>query len=117
MKKIKFMKDWNNKLALDYFTTIRLGTVENVKYYQESVGNEFGVVLKGKEVQQANLITATTYKLNQIPHYLCYLDAGLKFLDFVELMKGFYSKKPEWDELNTPIIVLVFRTTTRIKFR
>lgn len=110
------MKDWNNKLALDFFTTIRFGTVEKIKYYTESKGEEFSVILNGNEVQQANLISVSACKINELHHQLCYLDAGLSYDEFYKLMEKFYSQKPEWDRQNSLIVILLFRTTTRIKY-
>ena len=109
MNKIKFSKNWNNKLNCLFFTTIRLATKEKVTYYESNVGNTFEVKVENDVHSKAILKTTSVLKLCELKHQLVFLDAGMNYIDFCDMMKKMYGKRPEWEEYSTKVLILLFR--------
>lgn len=112
MHKIKFSKNWNNKLNNTYFTTIRLHTLDKYYYYKGAINETFDILLKGVSLKQVELISMrliTIAKLCTLD--LNYTDAGLNSEDFYILMSRMYSGKGKyWDGINTNMLLLTFKS-------
>jgi hypothetical protein len=104
--KIKFIKNWNNKLNCNYFTTIRLYNNKKFYYYEKNLAKEFDVLVKNKLYCKAILRKVSIQTLRDIiSSILVYLDSGLNKIDFYNLMCRFYGEKIE---LTTELIILLF---------
>ena len=77
-KQIKFSHNWNGKLDNDIFTTIRRYTPEKYRYYMNSVGDPFDVVLK--RLFHSNAILEGLFvaeKFSDIHSVILMLDTGM----------------------------------------
>lgn len=112
--KIKFSKNWNNKLALEYFTTARLHTYSKLEHYLNNLNKDFDVFC-GKDMPLiAELVDIVTYKIRELPRFFCFTDGAMNKEEFYKLMEKFYSKRPEWNGLDTKVIILTFKTKKRL---
>ena len=84
MKRIKFSKNWNNKLNCDIFTTIRKSSVSKFKYYKSVLGQRFEVILKFEPFREVNLINVQELYLKEIPLHVLRLDTGIEDLAKIE---------------------------------
>lgn len=111
MSQIKFNQNWNNKLALEYFSTIRLWTRDKFSYYSKQKEEVciFDVLVKGEKYSEAHLVLLEINELKYIPEWLCYLDAGMNREEFMRFMEKLYSAKPEWQGDKTKVLILVFK--------
>lgn len=109
MSRIKFIKNWNNKLNCDYFTSVRLKTEKNLGYYHGGLNEEWDVLLNDVNFGKASLVSISIKALTDFTYIETYLDAGLKYVDFFELMEKMYSNKPEWKGFETDMIILLFK--------
>jgi hypothetical protein len=108
-----FTRNWNNKLHNEYFTSIRLKTVQNRDYYD--AGSEFLISLDSHgPIFHAEIVKTQVLKLGQIGS-LTYLDAGMSPVDFIEMMKRMYSKKIKEDEhiLDQDFHIILFKRLYR----
>jgi ABC-type antimicrobial peptide transport system permease subunit len=87
MQRIEYTTNWNGKLLLDNFGTVRLHNPG--KYF---IGNQMEVVLKGMPVGIVKVIAVRTFKYKQISDVLGYLDVGKPAHYLAQLMRNFYSK-------------------------
>ncbi|HDZ61144.1 MAG TPA: hypothetical protein ENH46_05550 [Candidatus Pacearchaeota archaeon] len=76
MKSIKFSHNWNGKLDLRVFTTIRGWTSDKEKYYENLVGYDFEVLLKGKLKCIVELQKVEVFEFSDIPMGLKMMDTG-----------------------------------------
>ena len=107
MKLIKFSHNWNNKLNNPIFNTIRKSTPEKLKYYKDSVGYGFDVLLKGKKYCYAELQEAEEFLFDDVPNGLIMMDTGMDLTDAQQLFSDFgitYGDK---------IIILTFQRIER----
>jgi len=84
---IKFQHNWNGKLFLPYFTTIRRNSHEKARYYKSNIGNTFTVLLEGVDVVHSKLIHVEETSLFKIPKGLLHMDTGCE--DPGKLFKNF----------------------------
>lgn len=110
---IRFSKNWNNKLALEYFTTARLHTESKLGYYLNNVNKDFDVLCGKEKVSMAELVDVIVYAIKDLPQFFCYIDGAMNKEEFYKLMEKFYSKKPEWNGMDTKVIILTFKTKKR----
>lgn len=75
---VKFSKNWNNKLSLDIFPTIRKYTPDKFKYYESLKGQTGNIILNGKFYCRATLIAVETRPFHTIPREMLILDTGLE---------------------------------------
>ena len=76
MNKIKFKKDWNNKLQCRVFTTIRKFELKKYTWYQSKINEVFDVEVAGIVRFQARLCSVKFEVLDRIESYLLFLDTG-----------------------------------------
>ena len=108
---IKFSKNWNRKLDCDYFTTIRLGSILKQKYYRANMRQVFDVKIKGQVHSRAILSSMQVTKLGELRHQMIFTDSGMGYIDFCELMRKLYGERNEWNEFDTPVLILLFKKT------
>ncbi len=89
MRTIKFSHSWNNKLDNNVFTTIRGFTEEKFKYYKDSIGWEFDVLLKRKKYCKAELHEVEMFLFDEIPNGLIMIDTGMDLVDAQQLFANF----------------------------
>ncbi|OGM08249.1 hypothetical protein A2Z67_00930 [Candidatus Woesebacteria bacterium RBG_13_36_22] len=106
MLQIKFSHDWNGKITGEntVFTTIRKSEESKRKYYIESIGKTFEVLLDGAPICHAELIEVYPRWLCQIDIILLMLDTGMLNAEAVYKLFKNFGIKPE-DEC----LVLVFK--------
>ncbi len=113
MSNIRFSKNWNNKLELVYFTTIRMHTKNKFNYYKKEKDSNsvFNILLRGEKKGEAYLVDMEVNELMYIPEWLCLIDAGLNKEEFSKLMEEMYKEKykEEWKGPNTLFIILCFK--------
>lgn len=110
MPRIKFIKNWNNKLNCDYWTTIRLYTIEKYNYYKRNqIVSKFDVMVNDRNYYKANLIDIQVMPFVLINDYVAYTDAGMSKDELFNMMEKMYSKKPEWKGDETNIMVMTFK--------
>jgi hypothetical protein len=85
---VKFAHNWNNKLDLDFFTTIR--KAEKYQYYQLREGETFKIMLKDKLYCEAILEDVSLKRFEDITPELMVLDTGTK--DYKTLFEKFHVK-------------------------
>lgn len=88
MKKIKFSKNWNNKLDCDYYTTIR---VWNPNKYQ--VNENYEIILNDKIKHVATIVDVKKIFFKDINNWISRLDAGLTEQEFKAMMCKMYQAK------------------------
>lgn len=85
MSIVKFTTNWNNKLSCRAFTTLRLHNP--TKYV---VGREFSILLNGRKMGNATLVTKYILKISQLNNYICYLDMGYNLQQTIGIIKKMY---------------------------
>jgi len=101
---IKFSHNWNNKLNCDCFTTIRRWTESKHKYYFESKGKAFNVLLNNIKYGEAVLHDVKVQNINSVDPLILSLDVGnFNHNENLELFKKFGLKS------NDTAIILIFR--------
>ncbi len=100
---IKFSKNWNNKLKCEHFTTIRPHA------YNYNKGEYLIKTPNDIDNFEAYVKPIKKIKLSQLSNdsWLTYLDAGLNFKEFYDLMEKFYSDKDSWKYKNTELVLLL----------
>jgi len=101
--KIKFSKNWNNKLNQEYFTTIRKFSKDKYNYYLMKMGDVFDVVLANKKIGKAKLVLLETYKFKELSHALVMVDTGMMFYEAEDVFRKFGIEDED------KVIVLTFR--------
>lgn len=86
MSVIKFTTNWNNKLSCSAFTSLRLHNP--TKFI---VGREFSVMLNGRKMGTATLVTKYTLRVNQLNNYICYLDTGYNLQQTIGILEKMHS--------------------------
>ena len=105
MKAIKFIHNWNNKIDNPVFTTIRSYSESKLKYYCDSVGDDFEILLKGEKVGECVLVGVAPIPYGLVQPQLLMLDTGMTNLEEIDkLFKKFGVKTRE-----DLVIILTFR--------
>jgi hypothetical protein len=88
---VRFLKNWNNKLTGDYFTSIRL---RGEKYRR---GNTLKLLLWERGIYrtlgQVRVVEAKPLRLHQITPYISYLDAGMDVDRTKEMLYHMYRER------------------------
>ena len=91
MPALRFLKNWNNKLSGDYFTSIRLA---GEKYRR---GNTLKLLLWDKGIYRTlgtvRVVDAKPLRLHQITPYISYLDAGMDVDKTKDMLYHMYKDK------------------------
>ena len=85
---LDFTTNWNGKLFMDNFSTVRL--LNHGKYF---VGNEMEIKLRGVSFGYAKVIAVRPFRYKQISDVLSYIDIGKPAHYLGSLIEKFYSKK------------------------
>lgn len=102
---INFSTNWNNKVACNYFTTIRL---KNCKKYE--IGKTYEIHLQGKFLKHALIEDIKTIKLADVNEFIGGLDTGYSAHETKEIMKRMYGNKVQ--DINTqPFYFILLKTT------
>jgi len=113
---IKFVYNWNNKLNMDCFTTIR---PHNPKKYV--VGRAFDIHLKTKDgwntfYDAADIVEIKTIKGKDLNEFITRLDMGLSLDDGKRLLNNFYKNKcPDVMEMSFDFILLAYQAPRKVK--
>lgn len=83
-KQIKYSKNWNNKLYLDYYTSIRL----HDEYWK--VGDYYRVYLNNSCQHYAQIILKKTFLLKDLPEVTAYSDTGMNAMETRQLFRRMY---------------------------
>lgn len=88
-----FLKNWNNKLDCDCFTTLRLSNPK--KYYKGALVN---VVLNNESKGKATIISVNHFTIDQINEFVAGIDTGLSAEECRKyIMKMYsYNTKIDW---------------------
>ena len=103
--RIKFSHNWNNKLNLNVFTTIRTWSRKKVLYYLSLVGHKFDVLLKDKKIGEAELQSMEVLEFSDIPDALLMYDTGLDLNEAGKVFAQFGLVKLP----NHQVIILTFK--------
>lgn len=98
-KEIHYQKNYNNKLYLDYYTSIRLHN----PYW--TVGDYYRVYLDNSLQHYAKIILKKTFLLKDLPEVTAYSDIGMNAHDTKVLLKSFY---PDTDFETQPLDLILF---------
>lgn len=111
MAYINFSRNWNGKLDLPIFTTIRKEDPQRgkFKFYGSKVGRTFSVNLNGTKYCEARLIHIDLAYFHEIPTALRLMDTGEQ--DHKAIFEKF--NIGEWDK----VIVLAFARTDALRKR
>lgn len=109
MKQIKFSHNWNGKLELSVFTTIRGWTKEKEAYYKQSIAENFEVLLKGKKICIAELQEVEAIEFSDIPSGLIMYDTGLPYDDAYQVFADFGLMQLP----NNKALILTFKFASR----
>ena len=101
--KINFLKNWNNKLSSDIFTTIR----KHNDYFKE--GQDYMIFLDGNPVFSACLQNKFTASLSTIPSTIIMTDTGYTYDKSIEIFRRMHKKEDTQDVLNMTFDLLVFK--------
>lgn len=93
METLDFSTNWNGKLFLDNFGTVRL--FNPGKYI---VGKELELTLKGTSLGIVTIAAERKFYFRSISDVLAYMDVGKPAHYLAELIKRFYEKKMTIDE-------------------
>jgi len=89
VKKMKFTRNWNQKLFNTYFTTIRL---KNDKYI---LGADYSIIINEEDKEHffgiARIVSIKEIMLNELTNYQTYLDSALSKSDFIKLIQNIYN--------------------------
>ena len=88
MADLKFIYNWNNKLECNYFTTIRLASTENIRFYDE--GKDFNIFLKGKPIGSACIVKTRVSPLSFIDTEILMCDVGYSKQTFFDIVQKMY---------------------------
>ena len=94
MNRLFFANNYNQKLHLDCFPTIRLAAPS-----RQVVGSEWHVFLMKNKIGKAVLIDVVPLPRFPPSDFICYLDAGMSAVQFVKMMCANYGGNP--DELSS----------------
>ena len=87
MRTIKFSQNWNDKLLLNKFSTIR--PFSNTS---PAIGEIVEVEFKEKK-HKCEVLHLTVSPLNNIPEYLFYLDTGYSKTDSIKMFENMFKNK------------------------
>lgn len=93
MHKIPFTQNWNGKLFLNCFGTVRLYNPE--KYFE---GNKLELQLKNHEMGIVEVVAVRKFRYDQISGVLSYLDIGRPPHYLADIIKRFYSSGVKVDK-------------------
>ena len=104
MQKISFSNNWNAKLFLDCFGTVRLHYPE--KYF---IGNLLEIELKGLTIGTVEVAAVRKFRFDQISGVLSYLDVGKPAHYLADVIRRMYeNKKKITDDLLLDHVVLKY---------
>lgn len=75
-QKIKFSRNWNNKLNCNVFSTIRKFNEEKYQYYKDSLYKTFKVMFNNEEFKKAVLVNVGMVTYSNIPMNILAADTG-----------------------------------------
>lgn len=104
MNRINFFHNWNNKLDLDIFTTIRRYDNQKYNYYSSQKDKSFIVCLNKIEIKEVVLLSVEIAIMRDVPKGLICMDTGLAYKEATKIFNKFGI------DLNTKIIVLTFKS-------
>lgn len=97
MSRVKFSRNWNNKLDCKFFTTLRLDED------QFEIGKTYDIyLLEGgdfKPYKRAKCVGVKRLKFNQLSQYLIAMDIGKPLQEGLHMIRRMYDKKV--DDWNT----------------
>ena len=107
MKSINFSHDWNKKVTgSELFSTIRKFDPGKREYYFQALGEVFSVVLKGKKVCEASLVTMKSCRLNEIPSVFLMIDTGMTSVEKIDKLFSNFGIPQDGE-----VLILVFKET------
>jgi hypothetical protein len=102
---IPFSYNWNNKLANQAFTTLRLN---NDNLYE--IGKMFNVVLKGKKLGVAELRDKKTILLKDLDPFITFLDTGFGVDQTKRMLMNMYKKyNIDWETKKLDYCLFLFQ--------
>lgn len=114
MADIKFSEEWDKFRPERFYPGALFSTMRSARhiveieeravYYEDKRGSEFHVILKGKDIATATLISVEQYYIDELPIEFLKQDTYWHYTrdDFATLMRRFYRQN------DLPLIVLVF---------
>lgn len=93
MQTLTFTQNWNGKLFLDNFGTVRLHNEQ--KYFS---GNHLEIILRNHNIGIAEVVAVRTFLFTGITDVLAYLDTGKPAHYLAELMRRMYSNKDGFND-------------------
>ena len=84
MPKIKFSKNWNNKLNCNLFSTIRKFTEEKAIYYKDNLNRIFEVELDNEVLYNAKLFDVKVCLYNDLEFDFLVYDTGIPSLAVID---------------------------------
>ena len=100
MQSISFTCNWNNKLACDAFTTIRL--FQPRKYV---VGQSYNILLKGRHLADAVIVDIRRFLLDDLSNFVAYLDTGYSKENCTGIIRKMYPTV-DFNTTNLSLILL-----------
>jgi hypothetical protein len=85
---LQFSTNWNGKLFLDNFGTVRLHNPS--KYF---IGNKLEVQLKGTRIGEVEIVAIRSFYFKNISDTLAYIDCGKPAAYLAGMMKRMYENK------------------------
>lgn len=102
MPNIAYSTNWNNKLACPVHTTFRI--YDTRKFF---VGAQHQEMLKGKVINNVEVIQVIPKKLNEVTNLEALLDTGYKLAPFKKVVETMYkSKFPDVNRVQFCLVVL-----------
>lgn len=106
MRNLNFAQNYNGKLLLDIFTTIRLSETPNL-----IVGDELNICLKSKIIGVATVLSLKEIAFGKISENLAWIDSGQPLHYCLKMFANFYSGKMLTTD--RPMIVYTLRFTKK----
>ncbi len=110
MYRTNFSKNWNNKLLLDNFGTVRL---PDDKFFQDAVHE---ISLNNEVVGLAKIYTIRRFRFADIRDALGWLDSGMPAVKLAAMLKTMYKNKLEGGvQSETVFVHVIFHWQSRNK--
>lgn len=104
MRQINFSDNWNGKLLMDNFTTIRLYSYDGYPDFEV-----YDVVLRGEVLGTAEIVCKKPFQMQSLNTQLSLVDCGHDPAWLKKLLRNFHGDLTE----ETYLVLLVFRWRTR----
>lgn len=99
---IKFSYNWNNKLACNAFTTLRLRN--DAKYIVDRVGDAY---LKDEHIASVRIVAIKHFTIDKINELVARVDTGYSREETVSIIKRMYKNyNLNWDIQQLSLIML-----------